>query len=250
MEYSIPFPIPHARHDRLTLSGFIVPVRDRRPFVLPGENQAGGASRPRAVHFVAPRAQLRGRSVRADHHSPKATQQTNGHVRLRVFVAAQRVRERQGTYWAFPKSRHTVCRLSACNYSYTLRKTDTFLSKSKYLAFVSTTVETANPHLEIQPGLDLLGAIDEKFIHVSDILVPTNDGAQGTYCISQILRIFAHTILTLFFYNLQTSVSSRKGTTPRRTSKPPWRTCSRCTRGSRARRSIYRKKKKWKRGDD
>mmetsp|Transcript_2903 Transcript_2903/g.10167 ORF Transcript_2903/g.10167 Transcript_2903/m.10167 type:complete len:217 (+) Transcript_2903:3682-4332(+) len=95
MEYSIPFPIPHARHDRLTLSGFIVPVRDRRPFVLPGENQAGGASRPRAVHFVAPRAQLRGRSVRADHHSPKATQQTNGHVRLRVFVAAQRVRERQ-----------------------------------------------------------------------------------------------------------------------------------------------------------
>jgi Rab GDP dissociation inhibitor len=31
-------------------------------------------------------------------------------------------------------------------------------AKGKYLAFVSTTVETANPHLEIEPGLALLGA--------------------------------------------------------------------------------------------
>lgn len=31
-----------------------------------------------------------------------------------------------------------------------------------YLAIVATTVETNNPEAELQPGLDLLGAIEEK----------------------------------------------------------------------------------------
>jgi Rab GDP dissociation inhibitor len=43
---------------------------------------------------------------------------------------------------------------------------------------VSTTVETANPHLEIEPGLRLLGDIDEKFIHVSDIMVGPRGGSR------------------------------------------------------------------------
>lgn len=58
-------------------------------------------------------------------------------------------------------------------------------AKGKYLAFVSTTVETANPHLEIEPGLRLLGHIDEKFIHVSDIMVPTGDGKEDNAFISR-----------------------------------------------------------------
>jgi Rab GDP dissociation inhibitor len=58
-------------------------------------------------------------------------------------------------------------------------------AKGKYLAFVSTTVETANPHLEIQPGLELLGRIDEKFIHVSDVLVPVEDGTKDGCFISK-----------------------------------------------------------------
>ena len=55
----------------------------------------------------------------------------------------------------------------------------------KYLAFVSTTVETANPHLEIEPGLRLLGHIDEKFIHVSDVMVPVGDGSEDGCYISK-----------------------------------------------------------------
>ena len=35
-------------------------------------------------------------------------------------------------------------------------------AKGYYLAIVSTTVETDNPVAELQPGLDLLGAIEEK----------------------------------------------------------------------------------------
>ena len=52
-------------------------------------------------------------------------------------------------------------------------------------AFVSTTVETANPHLEIEPGLRLLGHIDEKFIHVSDVMVPVGDGSEDGCYISK-----------------------------------------------------------------
>lgn len=35
-------------------------------------------------------------------------------------------------------------------------------SKGHYLAMVSTTVETANPEKELEPGLALLGPILEK----------------------------------------------------------------------------------------
>ena len=34
---------------------------------------------------------------------------------------------------------------------------------------VATTVETANPEAEIQPGLNLLGPIKQKFLQVSDM---------------------------------------------------------------------------------
>ncbi len=45
-----------------------------------------------------------------------------------------------------------------------------------FLAIVSTTVETDNPHNEIKPGLDLLGPIEQKFVSVSDLYEPVDDG--------------------------------------------------------------------------
>lgn len=47
--------------------------------------------------------------------------------------------------------------------------------KDKYIAIVSTIVETANPQAEVEPGLKLLGAIDEKFYDVVDLYSPTNN---------------------------------------------------------------------------
>ena len=44
-----------------------------------------------------------------------------------------------------------------------------------YIAIISTTVETNNPEAEIQPALDLLGPVLEKFVNVSDIHEPIND---------------------------------------------------------------------------
>lgn len=51
-------------------------------------------------------------------------------------------------------------------------------ANGKWLAFVSTTVETANPEAELAPGLALLGPIDDKFIEVQDIYEPVSDGTR------------------------------------------------------------------------
>lgn len=45
-----------------------------------------------------------------------------------------------------------------------------------YIALVSTTVETDNPEAEIKPGLDLLEPIFQKFVTVTDLYEPIDDG--------------------------------------------------------------------------
>lgn len=50
-------------------------------------------------------------------------------------------------------------------------------SKDKFIAFVSTTVETATPEMELSPGLAILGEVQQKFVFVSDIHAPLEDGA-------------------------------------------------------------------------
>merc|ERR1712060_503214 len=51
-------------------------------------------------------------------------------------------------------------------------------AKDKYVAIVSTVVETAQPEKEIEPALKLLGPILEKFISVSEFRVPLDDGTK------------------------------------------------------------------------
>lgn len=48
--------------------------------------------------------------------------------------------------------------------------------KDKWIAFVSTTVETTSPADELKAGLSLLGHIDEKFVEVVDVFEPLDDG--------------------------------------------------------------------------
>jgi Rab GDP dissociation inhibitor len=67
-------------------------------------------------------------------------------------------------------NRHTdiyVCCLSQANQ---------VAAKGFYVATVSTTVETDKPERELQPGLDLLGPVIDKFVSVNDIFEPTDDG--------------------------------------------------------------------------
>ncbi|XP_001623557.2 rab GDP dissociation inhibitor alpha [Nematostella vectensis] len=64
-------------------------------------------------------------------------------------------------------------------------QTNLVTPKDKYLAIVSTTVETADPEKELEPGLKLLGKIDEKFVSVSNLYEPLDDGTESKIVISK-----------------------------------------------------------------
>mmetsp|Transcript_33812 Transcript_33812/g.61051 ORF Transcript_33812/g.61051 Transcript_33812/m.61051 type:complete len:446 (-) Transcript_33812:437-1774(-) len=57
--------------------------------------------------------------------------------------------------------------------------------QGKWVAFVSTTVETPNPEAELAPGLALLGPIDEKFVEISEVKEPVSDGRDNKAFISK-----------------------------------------------------------------
>ncbi|XP_068162625.1 rab GDP dissociation inhibitor beta [Antennarius striatus] len=58
-------------------------------------------------------------------------------------------------------------------------------AKGKYVAIVSTTVETSKPEEEIQVPLKLLEPIEQKFISISDLYKPTDMGTDSKIFISR-----------------------------------------------------------------
>ncbi|KAJ4919601.1 hypothetical protein JOQ06_027683 [Pogonophryne albipinna] len=58
-------------------------------------------------------------------------------------------------------------------------------SAGMYIATVSTAVETRNPETEVQPALELLEPIMQKFVSVSNLLVPNDDGKQSQIFVSR-----------------------------------------------------------------
>ncbi len=75
------------------------------------------------------------------------------------------------------------------------RKSDIYVScvsfahnvaaKGKYIAIVSTTVETANPVQELEAGMMLLGPVDERFDSITDLYEPLDDGTKSKAFISR-----------------------------------------------------------------
>ncbi|RZC67180.1 hypothetical protein C5167_010867 [Papaver somniferum] len=58
--------------------------------------------------------------------------------------------------------------LFCCSYAHNIAP------KGKYIAFVSTEAETDHPETELQPGIELLGPVDETFFDIYDRYEPTN----------------------------------------------------------------------------
>lgn len=56
--------------------------------------------------------------------------------------------------------------------------------KGKYMAIVSTTVETSNPEAELKPAFDLLGAIEHRFTIIADLKEPVDNGTKDQVFIS------------------------------------------------------------------
>lgn len=57
-------------------------------------------------------------------------------------------------------------------------------AKDKYVAIISTVVETANPEKEIEPAMKLLGPVLEKFVSVSEVRLPLDDGTKDNVFVS------------------------------------------------------------------
>lgn len=57
--------------------------------------------------------------------------------------------------------------------------------KGKYMAIVSTNIETDNPEAELKPGVDLLGPVQVKFLSVMDLLEPIDNGNNDQVFVSR-----------------------------------------------------------------
>jgi len=57
--------------------------------------------------------------------------------------------------------------------------------KGKFLAIVSSNMETDDPIKELQPGLALLGPVEQQFVSVCDQYVPLEDGRKDQVFISE-----------------------------------------------------------------
>jgi Rab GDP dissociation inhibitor len=47
--------------------------------------------------------------------------------------------------------------------------------QGKFIAFVSTEAETDKPEIELKPGMDLLGPVEETFFDIYDRYEPINN---------------------------------------------------------------------------
>jgi len=57
--------------------------------------------------------------------------------------------------------------------------------KGRYIALVSTQVETDKPENELKAGIDLLGKVDEIFFNIRDLYEPIEDGRKDQVFISK-----------------------------------------------------------------
>lgn len=65
-------------------------------------------------------------------------------------------------------------------------------AQGKYIAIVSTTVETKEPEKEIRPALELLEPIEQKFVSISDLFVPKDLGTESQIFISRAYDATTH----------------------------------------------------------
>uniref|UniRef100_A0AAZ3PY06 Rab GDP dissociation inhibitor n=1 Tax=Oncorhynchus tshawytscha TaxID=74940 RepID=A0AAZ3PY06_ONCTS len=65
-------------------------------------------------------------------------------------------------------------------------------AQGKYVAIVSTTVETENPEMEVKPAMDLLEPVEQKFVSISDQYAPTDMGAESQIFMSRTYDATTH----------------------------------------------------------
>nr|CAD1818215.1 unnamed protein product [Ananas comosus var. bracteatus] len=68
-----------------------------------------------------------------------------------------------------------TCENLPLKYVFCCSYTHNVAPRGKFIAFVSTEAETDNPEMELKPGIDLLGPVDELFFDTYDRFEPVNE---------------------------------------------------------------------------
>ncbi|KAG0202944.1 Rab GDP dissociation inhibitor alpha [Mortierella sp. GBA30] len=93
---------------------------------------------------------------------------------FQLIIPQNQVKRKHDIYIAGVSASHNVC------------------ERNHALAIVSTIIETDNPQEEIMPGLNLLGPIVDKFIHIADICEPIQDGHEDQVFVSKSYDATSH----------------------------------------------------------
>lgn len=117
--------------------------------------------------YFPEKCRLVGKVVRAIAFLSHPIPDTNNAHSVQIILPQKQIGRRSDMYVFCSSYAHNVC------------------ANGKWLAFVSTNVETANPEAELAPGLALLGPIDEKFVEVQDVYEPIGDGSSDKVFISK-----------------------------------------------------------------
>ncbi|KAL1930913.1 hypothetical protein VTP01DRAFT_10050 [Rhizomucor pusillus] len=99
---------------------------------------------------------------------------TNNIDSVQIVIPQNQIGRKHDVYVACVSNAHMVC------------------AKDFYLAIVSTIVETDTPEKEIEAGLNLLGPIHDKFVSVSPLEVPVEDGTNDQVFISRSYDATSH----------------------------------------------------------
>lgn len=75
--------------------------------------------------------------------------------------------------------------MSYCSYAHSIAP------KGKFIAFVSTEAETDKPEIELKPGIDLLGPVEETFFDIYDRYEPANN-PENDSCFVTIVSASGH----------------------------------------------------------
>ncbi|KAK9766508.1 Rab GDP dissociation inhibitor alpha [Basidiobolus ranarum] len=139
--------------------------------VFVGVKSGGEIARAKQVigdpSYFTDKVRKSGKVIRAICLLKHAIPNTGDADSVQIIIPQSQVQRKQDIYIACVSSAHKVC------------------PKDHYLAIVSTLVETDDPEAEIKAGLDLLGPISEKFITISDLEEPTDDGSKSNVFISR-----------------------------------------------------------------
>jgi len=99
---------------------------------------------------------------------------TNNAESCQIIIPQKQVNRKSDIYIAVMSAGNQVC------------------AKGKFIAIVSTTVETANPEAELAPALRLLGPVSEQFVGVYNTYEPTSDGTKDKCFISTSFDATSH----------------------------------------------------------